>query len=125
VKRVSNILLVALVSVVAWGVGSTHKNPATVSAATAPTTQGRYAVTALNAGQYAVMVDTVTGKAWYLAFSEYCESPTGNLRTTSYSAGCKDSETATPPVPEFEEVSVQGLYTSPVDPVRTLMRQSK
>ncbi len=124
-KRFSMILVFVLVAIAAYDIEATRRGPATASAASLPATQGRYAVTALGSGQYAVMVDSATGKVWYLAFTQYCSSPTGDLRMTSYSAGCKDTETVLPPQPSFEQVSVNGLYTSPSDPIVEVLRQAK
>jgi hypothetical protein len=124
-KRVRMSLTLALVALAGFCIEAVRMSPARASAAGLPTAQGRYAVTALNSGQYAIMVDTATGKAWYLAFTEYCQSPTGNLRVTTYAAGCTNTETSLPPQPGFEQVSVEGLHIAFSDPILHLVKPSK
>lgn len=124
-KGATNVLAATIIAVTAYGIGAARHHSAVVNAASVPAIPRRYAVTALNSGQYAVMVDSTTGKTWYLAFAEWCQGQSGNLRATSLSAGCKDAETALAPTPEFEQVSVSGLYVSPDDPAVEFAKQAK
>lgn len=124
-KRTLIPLIVTLTAGIAFGAARRYSPPAeTITAA-----HGRYAITALGSGQYAVMVDSATGRTWYLSFANYCQGFGANstknvyVRPISSSDSCKSDETSFPMVPTFEEISVEGLHYAPGDPGAQLMRR--
>jgi len=85
------------------------------SAATAPSAPaGRYTMTNLSPGQFALLLDTETGAVWQYGFGDYCQSATtGLIHQVGYGEQCKSGETSVSHIPMFQRVSVEGLYKTP------------
>ena len=73
---------------------------------------GRYAITPLGSGQFALLLDTATGAVWQYSFGDYCQSktPPNDMRQIRVGEQCKDGEDSFDNVPAFERVSVEGLH---------------
>lgn len=126
------IVIVATVASIGYEIGAVRRGSAVI-AAPSPAARARYQAVPLGTGQYALLVDTISGKTWYLAFASYCQDKTDPTKVWSVgsSTPCQDTQEALPPVPQFEKISVEDLYTTPSDAslrrdaVETLMRSPK
>lgn len=76
---------------------------------------GRYAIMHLDQ-ERALMLDTATGAVWQYTSSDFCRSKTSpnDIRQVGLAEGCKDQEVSIPRVQEFQRVSVEGLYKTPL-----------
>jgi hypothetical protein len=74
----------------------------------------RYAITHLD-GSNAMLLDASTGAVWDLQSATLCrgKSPL-SLRVAGFS-GCRDDEESIGPIPMFLRLSVEGVYTSPME----------
>jgi hypothetical protein len=63
----------------------------------------------------AMMIDTATGAVWELEFGSYCQNKDnpGAIRQVGYAEQCRGDEHSIPNIPEFNRVSVEGLYNTP------------
>jgi hypothetical protein len=62
------------------------------------------------------MLDTATGAVWRYGYGDYCQSqtPPYGVRQIESSERCKDGEDSLSHMPEFDRVSVEGLYKTPI-----------
>jgi hypothetical protein len=77
---------------------------------------GRYAIVH-TAGENALLLDTATGAVWALTSTDYCQSsePPYDFRIAAGPmAECKGNESRVVNEREFERLSVQGLYETPI-----------
>jgi hypothetical protein len=88
-------------------------------AATVSSPAGRYAITNLSPGEFALMTDTATGAVWRYGYGDYCESrtPPFSVRQIVDGDQCKPGEESIAHIPSFERVSVEGLYTTALQKV--------
>ncbi len=116
-KQARALLLWALIVATGYAIGLSRGASASTSSAPPPAMQGRYAVTPLGSGQYAILTDTATGSVWYLGFGDYCQgkNPPYEMRQAGYSEQCSDSENSVVQhLPMFQRVSVEGVYKIPL-----------
>ena len=76
---------------------------------------GRYAITHTYENR-AMMLDTTTGAVWEFRFGNYCRSKTSpyDVRQIEIAEQCKDSEDSFSNLTEFQRISVEGLYKTPI-----------
>jgi hypothetical protein len=76
---------------------------------------GRYVVTNLSPGEFALMVDTTSGAVWRYGYADYCQSKTPPFSFRPIQdEQCGANELSVSHIPMFERVSVGGLYETPM-----------